>query len=346
MTGRNTESINLSSRLQKLGFIRDPFDYSEAEKMPDDMVLWEKLFVEHPGFNEVRNINQSAILLAERGGGKTAHRLYFANMLADQYPNWLVVNYIGFTLLADKLPNIRTSDHFPTLIGCIAKSLLAHIQKNNHKDRFLEQSLPKRKWFWAFLNTYLVERVQYELQDIDLQADFEQLEGASLSSPFQQNIPLNTALTTITRHLNSLNITRLFILMDGVDGLNEFNDLTAMTALVNPLLNGLSLLSISDIVWKFFLPTSLEQIVIGSSGYKTGRLYRVQIQWDNESLTRLLNGRLKWASRGLYQRVEDLCSQELSAQIKVAEELTKMASRHKHLGPPRALLNLSRYLFS
>lgn len=346
MTGYITEPTGLSPRLQGLGFVHDPFAYPEAEKMPDDMVLWEKLFVEHPGFNEVRNINQSAILLAERGGGKTAHRLYFANMLADQYPNWLVVNYISFTLLADKLPNIRTSDHFPTLISCIAKSLLSYIQKNCHKERFLEQSLLERKWFWAFLNTYLVERVQYELQDIDLQADFEQLEGASLSSPFQQDIPLNIALTTIAKHLNSLNITRLFILMDSVDGLNEFNDHNAMTALVNPLLNGLSLLSISDIVWKFFLPKSLEQIVVGSSGYRTDRLHHVQIKWDHESLTRFLNGRLKWASRGLYQRVEDLCFQELLTQINVAEELTKMASRHKHLGPPRALLNLSRRLFS
>ena len=346
MIGNSTEPMGLSPRLQDLGFVHDPFDYAEAEKMPEDMVLWERLFVEHPGFNEIRNINQSAILLAERGGGKTAHRLYFANMLADQYPNWLVVNYLSFTPLADKLPNIRTSDHFSTLIRCIAGSLLDHIQKNHHQTRFLEQPLPERKWIWAFLNTYLVDKIEYELQDNALQTDFAQLGGSSLAAPFQQNVSLDEALKTIVRHLNSINITRLFVLIDGVDGSSEFNDLSSMAALVNPLLNGVSLLSIADIVWKFFLPKALEQIVYCSSGYETGRLHRVQIQWDHESLIELLNARLRWASNGFHQRIENFCSQELLTKKNVAEELMKMASRHKYLGPPRALLKLSRQMLS
>ncbi|HIP73980.1 MAG TPA: hypothetical protein EYH05_21610 [Anaerolineae bacterium] len=348
VTGQAAESMNLSPRLQELGFIRDrdPFSYPEAEKMPDDINLWERLFVEHPGFNKVKDVNKSAVLLAEHGGGKTAHRLYFSRMLAAQRPSWLIVTYASFSLLAPKLPNISTSDHFDILMARIAEALLAYISEPNHKEDFLEKRrLPTRKWFWAFLKAYSDKAFQYEL-DCQLTTDFAEMEKMSLPLPFRQSTPLDIAIKNIVQHLHSLGVTRLFLLVDGVDGSDEFKRRADMRALVNPLLNGLSLLSIPGVVWKFFLPKSLETAVLDSSGYKTGRLSPISIEWDQESLAKLLNERLKWASEGLYQRIEDLCSQELLQRTNVERELIKMATRHKYLGSPRALLSLSRQLCS
>ncbi len=346
MTGRATESMNVPPRLRDLGFYRDPFGYAVAENMPDDLDLWERLFVEHPRFNEVEDVNQSTVLLAKRGGGKTAHRLYFSKKLAVKYPNWLIVTYDSFSLLAPKLPNINTSDHFEILMARIAEALLAYILEPKHKEDFLEkQGVSNRKWFWAFLNAYSDKAFQFEL-DNQLAANFKEIEKIPLPPPFRKNTSLNIAIKNIVKHLNSLGITRLFILVDGVDGSDEFKRLTNMEALVNPLLNGLSLLSIPNVIWKFFLPKLLEPVVKDSSGYKTGRLYCVPIEWDQESLAKFLNGRLKWASEGSYQRIEDLCSQELLQHVKVEQELIEMAQRHKYLGAPRALLNFSRQLFT
>ncbi len=345
MTGYDSEP-NSSPRLEELGFIHDPFSYSEAEKMPKDLDLWERLFVKHPGFDRIRDTNQSAALLAERGGGKTAHRLYFSYMLAAQHPNWLVINHDSFVSLAEELPNITTSDHFKALMSCIAKALIVYVQKQTHKETFLEKHLVERRWFWGFLNAYLYEEIQFELKDNSLRTDFEVCEDPSLTSPFQQNIPLDTAIKSIVKHLNSLGIERLFFLVDGIDGSDEFKDIDDMAALVNPLLNGLSLLSIPGVIWKFFLPQSLERTILDSSGYKTGRLYYVPIKWDSNSLIEFLNARLNWASKqpeqpALYQRVEDLCSQEVLTLTNVEGELIKIAVNHPYLGPPRALLQLT-----
>ncbi len=352
MTKRSVKLPNPPPHLQGLGFIYDPFGYAEAEKMPDDAGLWERLFVEHPGFDQIQNLEKSAVLLAERGGGKTAHRLRFAQKLKLR-PDWLVVTYDSFELIIQKLPNIKTSDHFKPLMACVAKALLCYIKQPHNKERFLEDKdmpLADRRWCWAFIKAYLGYDLQFELDD-DLRSELNYLETDYIGSPIQSNTPLARALNNIREHIHPLGISRLFILIDGVDGLNEFVDFTSMTALVNPLLNGLSLLSIPGVVWKFFLPKLLEPTVLESSGCRTGRLHPVPIEWDHESLVQFLNSRLKWASKqfdqpSLYQRVEDLCSQELSARVKVEKELTKMALSHPYLGPPRTLLQLTSQLVS
>lgn len=445
MTARATESTDLPPRLQDLGFVDDPFGYVIAEKMPDDIDLWERLFVEHPKFNEVEDVNQSTVLLAERGGGKTAHRLYFSRKLAVKYPNWLVVPYDSFSPLAEKLPNIQTDDHFFTIMSSIADSLLKYIKNPDNKENLFKESsdrdansenkisdLPykfydlfrqsfneseiqevsfelsidyeslsgknkddkarelirfcqrkncqaelknivvkkrphiswpeipqssssvqsqyhqftlERKWLWAFLHTFSAHDLQFEL-DNELLADFNNHGGKTLSSPFRTNIPLDNVIKNISRQLNMLGITRLFILIDGVDGLQEFAEPSSMKALLSPLLNGLSLLSIENVFWKFFLPKLLEPVVKNSGGYETRRFLCVSIEWDQASLAKFLNERLKWASEGLYQRIEDLCSQELLQYVNIEEELANMAMRHKYLGPPRALLHFSSQLFS
>jgi hypothetical protein len=152
---------------------------------------------------------------------------------------------------------------------------------------------------------------------------------------------------SIRRQLFGMRITPVFILVDGVDGYLETQELINMEGLVLPILNTLELIASAGIVWKFFFPDVLDNLVQSRAhAYQTGRLEIVPIRWDENSLRVFLHQRLLWASDGEIVEVTQQCEQDVILAIgDVDIELVRMALQHIRLGPPRALLRLANQLY-
>lgn len=350
-----------SQRLVELGFEHDPFAYLEAEKIPSGEIL-EETFVAHPNFDRhIMNLSRSAVLLAPRGGGKTAGRLRLEAVLNKQQQSAmdgsplvesppslpLVVNYTNFEKVAGQLPNVTLLGHTGPLLAASAEAVYSFI--GTHPGRFVTLGDDRRDWWWAFLSTYLVgEPLEFRISESDLLADWRRT--TLRPPPFSSTSGLITMLNIFRERLAALGPNSLFFLVDGIDGYMETQPLPNLEALAAPLLNTSSLLSLPGTVWKFFLPDNLARLVYESAGYKTGRLEVMSIQWDRESLKAFLRLRLEWSSNGDIQDIAQLCSQELLGKIRVEfdgsvdEKLAEMAFRHRRFGPPRALLGLGNAL--
>jgi hypothetical protein len=353
LTHRTASFPPPSPQLATLGFRYHPFAFFEAEKMRPEIL--EETFVAHPGFDDhIKDLHSSAVLLAPRGGGKTAGRLrleVYLNQLQQQaFAGWpledgsvfapLVVVYKNFEKIVEHPSDVDLHKHTKPLLSSVAEAVYNLI--TTYPERFEDLNRLARDWWWAFLAMYLEgESLTYRMREGPLAEDWSrETERPAL---FHPNSTLQSILEGVQKRLAGLNLTTLFILVDEVDGYIETQPLAKMEALVAPLLNSLPLLSLSGTVWKFFLPDTLEKMALHSTGYETARLNLVTIRWNESSLRKLLSLRLAWASNGRIQDIAQLCDQEMS-NVDIEQELVELAFRHSRLGPPRALLELGQYL--
>jgi hypothetical protein len=350
-----------TARQATLGFHYDPFAFPFAEHMPQDVL--EETFISHDGFTEhIMNLDRSAVLLAPTGGGKTASRRLLEAHLERCHTRALTgdisgpsiaaltVIYNDFEAIIENLPQVRIADHVQPLLGAVATAIYSYIVA--HQERFMSLNREHCDWWWSFLDIYLPgELLPLRLLDhVPLNAAYDKRKTIH-QSIFRPSSSLPTILTTLLQRLRSLQIERIFILVDEMDNAPEIQSPSSVAAVAMPLLKSLSLLSLSGVVWKFFLPDVLEQAVASSSGYTTGRLPLVPIMWHGHyvgqpllELTQLLRQRLLWASEDKISDIDGLANQELARAVKIEQELVEMALRHRHLGPPRALLALGGQL--
>lgn len=342
-----------SQRLKNLGFERDPFAWPEAEQIDPPKEL-EEFFVAPPRFDEyILDLDRSAVLLAPRGGGKTACRLRLSthlNLLQRDalsgislpgQPAPFVVIYDDFEALLPALPGVRTSHHTAPLLHAVAEAMFKLLQ--NYSDHFLALPERRRQWWGQFLQAHLSPDMSLEerLDRLGNQALAAGLVGVSSAST-SSAVSLKKRLTTFRETLQQdFGLDHIYILIDGVDGYAETKSPTDLAGLLSPLLDGLSLLSLNGIIWKFFLPDFLAETVKASAGAHTGRCHILSINWDKASLIELLQLRLQWASRGQIRELSQICEGEMD----VSEKLARMSLSHSP-GPPRALVNLARDLFA
>jgi hypothetical protein len=326
------------SWLEVHGFQDNPFAFPGADQTPSE--IRQELFVGPPGFDQhIKDLHGSAVLLASPGGGKTAGRLWLTAYLDERRQRKLsgqptqdgapyaplVVTYDDFTQIE---PLRRLSDHEQPLLTAIAKSIRHFVTEC--PDQFLTQPERVRDWWWSFLVNHTGGAYIDHLLEDKLQRDLWR--NSDRRPPFQPGSSLVQILEVIQAQCNQLHLDRLFILVDGVDSTHaKPEELTA------PLLNN-ALLSLSRVVWKFFLPDALERMVQQSQGCQSGRLRLVHIKWNHESLSELLRRRLEWAS-GRITDMAQLCTGDL-VHGGVDAELIEMARCHKHIGAPRALLEI------
>jgi hypothetical protein len=334
-------------RLASLGFLRDPFEFLAAEQMP--LEILEETFVYHPDFEQhILDRNRSAVLVASRGSGKTAGRRLLEMALdkqqrrsiRGQIPHGNADPSAPLVIIYDDFEQVitegRLQDHEQSLLGAIAEATCQFI--NAHPSQFLTQHQTIRDWWWAFLLRYLRGRaLEYRILGEGLAHDLNRRKDRL--PPFQPGSSLQQILIDIQEQSAQIGIDRLFVLIDGVDGYRS-----NLEALVAPLLNELVLRSPSQVIWKFFLPDLLNRVVEQSAGYRTGRLYSVPIQWDQDILEELLRQRLQWASDGAISDIAQLCDEELTRTIEVEQQLVKMALSQTRFGPPRGLLYLGSEL--
>lgn len=133
--------------------------------------------------------------------------------------------------------------------------------------------------------------------------------------------------------------SEMCVLVDNVDGYETQSDPTVMEALVRHLVANLDLLDIDHLSFKFFLPLSLRERLLGLGGFSTGRVKIVDVEWTNDLLKGVLETRLTAASS--QRRQVD----SLAAFANEQTDLDKLVLDQAK-GSPRQLVFLVGLLFS
>lgn len=140
--------------------------------------------------------------------------------------------------------------------------------------------------------------------------------------------------------LESIGIHQLQFLIDRVDESPALaGDHEKQVDFLSPLLAYLNLLELPGLAFKFFLAQELRKIMGQRPSLRRDRLLdkAVTIQWDKETLKKLLDDRVQFFSEGRVPSLVALCDEQEGAEIE--DELLKLS-----LGSPRRMLTAVQLL--
>lgn len=328
--------------LTRLGFVKDPFQHQFDEK------ILEETWVAFPGAEKILDLEQSSVFLAPPGSGKTTWRRYIEKIIArESEEKYLAVIYNRFQLPSNSI--VTLNDHRDPLLRQIARTVYNHLQ-NIQNQQVPSDIFPVatkietiyRHLWCAFLSNYLPKYYKQNIADLfllDIERNQNFADWGNLDD--LREILLDELLPA----LSALGFNRLYLLLDDLDGLPETQEHETLSAFVNPLINTSLLFSDARLVWKFFIPVRQEDWIRQSSGYKSGRIELFSIRWDMQSLSKLLELRLIYASEGNVQDIEKFFEEAVLNKGLPSIAMSRIALILERLGPPRTLLQHGRLLF-
>lgn len=303
---------------ESLGFHQGhPFLKTNADEEPH----LSTYFVPPPFFDGVIGDpeNPSAsIVLAPRGGGKTAQR-----RMVEEWalPNkTFAITYDRFEFGAnDTLDSITLNYHLRNIITRILIGYLAYL--GDYPDLIRRLSNDDKKMVSIFAHTYLGDMtggsVQEALEEMkglpDRIKDFWRnhigflesfinfllknynLEPIDLPSASQEQKPLTSTykyqLQHLARLVRSLGFTSLFILIDKIDETEKTgNDPHSAYKLIRPIVRDLELLGLRHYGFKLFLWNQLDPYY--QSDARPDRINQYTLTWKRTALEQVLSRRL------------------------------------------------------
>lgn len=320
------------SLYESLGFKAHPFAKTNADEEPD----LAGYFVPPPFYDAVvgdPSIPVASVVLAPRGGGKTALRRMLEEAAVEK--NYLPVSYDRFEFsagqgvdginlqyhlrniicrllvaylsnLADKADLLkRLPPEDKRRISLFVHSYLGDVTGDGMQELLKElKGLPERfKDFWrekvGFLESVInILLKSYDLESIDLPTVRQ--EEKSLSETYKYQLEYLGKLTA------SIGFRSVYVLIDKPDETElTGNDAAATYRLIQPLIRDLELLSLNGFAFKFFLWDQIEDLYRKDA--RPDRVQEYQLSWKREGLERLLSERLKSFSEGRFTKFRELC---------------------------------------
>lgn len=311
--------------LEQFGFSGDPFQSTNASEEP----TLEYYFVPPPYFSTVIGDSSSAksqVVLAPRGGGKTAQRLMIERE-SRTGAKFLCVTYDDF----EQLPGFKVSDatleyHMNLICRLILVGILMKIEEkpdnastlSNHQKAILKYQIrkflgslsaaefelsvgaiknfrDKASDFWkqyggtiaAFINAFIAK---YEFDSLDLPSGLpdEQKRDESLRYHFKQLLNIS----------KSLGFESVYVLVDKVDEISiTAKDAKSTFDFISSLLLDLPTLETDGVGFKFFLWDQIKD-PYDEAGSRPDRVPTHVLNWSNQELQRMLSERLKAYSNG------------------------------------------------
>lgn len=324
LLGPRNEEI-LSQWLETAGFKWNPFSEIDAKY---ESHLGE-YFIYPVGFGEMLGKN-SAVLYAPRGEGKTASRRMVEHSCAigDVEGKVFSVTYDDFQGVVDragsKLESVTARMHVEAILRNAISLLFDHlIQKPELLDDF-EDLAYLRQFMKQFTDVdyYLARALKgtgvTRGDMIDALAK-ENLDGlligvvedyrlraqlvAALLEKGAAGVSLNglTPTQLLERFLDlvrTAGFDALFILVDNVDGLPETDgNPQACVTLLSTLVGTASLMSLSGVFFKFFLPLDTRLLLNKFRAFTIGQVRPVKVEWPDDKLHQVLQERLKAATQ-------------------------------------------------
>lgn len=263
--------------LYELGFL-DPFGGAIAEgpTLAAESFIWE-----HPLYEQLYEPVHT-ILLAPSGGGKTTARLALERRFWGTMDAFML-DYTDLHDLVARPSRITARRHVAAILRCAARAVAILLLDDPRKLTEIEE--PAARWLIYRLlmnhlsDPYLTMQVYAALPDSELP---DLLTG---------RLPAE-AMNDLVAIVQSLDFDELYLLVDKLNNLPEARDTVVAEALFRHLLSDSAFLQVPHLHVKLFLPAEWEQIVVNCSGLCSGYVHLRKLEWDEESLEKMLKDRL------------------------------------------------------
>lgn len=319
--------MSYTELLNRLGFESDPFAKTNA----DEEERLNKYFIHPPFFNAVLGAPEtpkSAVVLAPRGGGKTALKRKIE--IESETQRFLCVTYNTFDISEVKLSEIDAGYHLTriarlVLIGVITAASIRGVEGITGNDRHLLYLLCKahlskisltdmraaisavKTWgdkgmdIWNKFAGPLAIVVNALLQKVGLgEAEIKKFEaeGGDVGSLIEQ-------LRTLARLSQHLGFHSIYVLIDKVDETAFTGGAKNAFKFIEPIIGDLQLLELPDYAFKIFLWDKLLEDYQAIARPDRVKYYR--LLWPAEQLNKMLSERLRAYSGGAVFSLAQVC---------------------------------------
>ena len=320
--------------LERSGFTDDPFALYEADQERPDLPFF---FVDRPYLHDILGDPahpQAALLMAGRGGGKTATREMVAYECthARLRRRALPVRYYDFSPLLEQvhgdLTQLSARHHIRAIARATLKALAGDVPPTYFDllgDRERALLMGYAAAFADPISNLKLDRI---IPDEPVQLNWDALSpGETLESL--------AGLVTQLGQSSEDRYQALYVLVDRVDETAAGPE--AAVPLLKPFVSEGPLLGMAHVALKFFLPIEVGEQLRFAVALRPDRLCVRTISWDKRSLRKMVQQRLLYYSDNRIARLEEICTS--AAKIDAMERLIRACE-----GSPRTLLRFCRGL--
>jgi len=338
-----TEAFRLmpaSQFLAQFGFTEDPFQSTNAGDEP----LLEHYFVPPPYFASVLGDTsrpKSNVVLAPRGGGKTAQRVMIEKH-SNSDPSFMCITYDTFDLPEGFKPEDATwAYHIAQVNRLLLMAILVTLETS---DASIDSLTEQQKRFLKFG----IERYLGTLSAADFQIAVDSLKnfGDRARDLWKQYGGVVAVIVTAAMHKFGLGDLRLpadmiksldeslryqfkmflgiittlgfkstYVLVDRVDELSVTSkNAEAVETFIDALITDLPTLEEQTIAFKFFLWDQIESSYL-ARGARADRVPIFKLNWQIGELSRMLSERLKAYSREAIKSINDLLCRDIDIDL-------------------------------
>lgn len=322
-----------SQRLERwFGFVglrQDPFASYRAES--EEQVL-SSLFVDRAYLYDVLGnpaFPQAAFLMAGRGCGKSATRsmVDYECRHGRFQGRVLIVPYNDFGPLLDlaqkDLSAITIRHHVRTILRFSLGAIVKHAS-------------PERLESLKGQNRRVLATFAREFFDPATRSEDPLAVGNKAATWDWAGLSPKEILERFCQLVSALGWDSVYILVDQVDETSTTAGSAARSVdLLQPLVEEPTLLAMSHLAFKFFLPLEVGAELQDRVPIRQDRVCWTTISWNGAQLEEMLRLRLRYHSEDAVTRFEDLCAPE--ARYRVTERLILECERS-----PRTLIRLCR----
>ncbi len=301
-------------RLSTFGFAFDPFEHLDSTK---DTHLQEYLV--RPKAVEIVLSDQPVAIFAQPGGGKSALRIYTANVYKDSRGVKFPLTYVPDTYSTEPdlhLKGIQRSLASAVFMYLISYPDLFFVFKPKHKEQVKSVLLDLPFGLNYNLRALTESRFISDLGQALGVAALSSISGLDqkhqqLALELEEESALSKPLT-LEESFELLNeafgVKSVHILVDGLDGFIETRSSQALLAWIEPLLDILEKWEKKDIYLKLFLPMDISDAPALTS---LSSLRAAALVWDDNLLAEIIRRRVFVASRGNFDSLDAISAPDL-----------------------------------
>jgi hypothetical protein len=328
--------------LKQFGFEEDPFASTNAADEPN----LSNYFVEPPYFSTVMGDPrrpQSHVVLAPRGGGKTAQRRMIEEASAGQ--NILCVTYDAFDLTDRfKLSDATWDYHAEQVARLVVVGILSRLIDDDEAVARLSKTEKKQlgefvEHFVGSMTEQQFERATKAIKSLPQKAGellrrftgpLNMVVGAILTAftlpaagvkyeapglRGQRRDSLRSDLERLVAIAQTVGFHSVYVLVDRVDeiGLTS-TDASKTLQFIQPLATDLPTLELSGVAFKFFLWDLIGEDLRASGG-RPDRVPIYTLAWSSADLVEMMSRRLSALSSSRVTRLSDLCCDEVGLDV-------------------------------
>ena len=255
----------------------------------------DDVFVSLPALERLKE-GHSTIFYGETGGGKTAMRLALKR---EQKENVFTALWLPEPILEN--PAAGTALAQQAIKQAVRACLEGLILEGSLPERMREPSSHIASALQWFLKNYLPFDPAFYLQsqagrlsDSETQWYLKLLEQP-FPAVITEQASLKDQILLLLMILRAAKYERLWLAIDGLERWTPRQTGEQVEALLEAVLSTLAFFDLSNVAFKFFLPSSFKSILHKTSGVERHRAEEVQLTWSAEDLQAMLEKRITYA---------------------------------------------------